>query len=240
MLHAPLTLTTDKLDISLLLKSSPSPTPTSASQAAGAAAGPHRDSLTRSSSVPLPPAHALPGASSQRTSVSSNVSTATSNAPSTAATQSSFTGQQQQQQHHHQQQLTSTQHRSILPPITGSGAPLPPPQPPLTSPRNLQHHVPSPHQQPLLPNPHHVPAKRPPPNLQHPAASPAKRQSKWTPEEDAIVIELRGAGMKWEDISERLPGRSSISCRLHYQNYLERRSEWDEERKNRLARLYER
>ena len=46
--------------------------------------------------------------------------------------------------------------------------------------------------------------------------------------------------MKWEDISKRLPGRSAISCRLHYQNYLERRSEWDEERKNRLARLYER
>lgn len=46
--------------------------------------------------------------------------------------------------------------------------------------------------------------------------------------------------MKWEDISKRLPGRSAISCRLHYQNYLERRSEWDEERKNKLARLYER
>ena len=46
--------------------------------------------------------------------------------------------------------------------------------------------------------------------------------------------------MKWEDISKRLPGRSAISCRLHYQNYLERRSEWDEEKKNRLARLYER
>ncbi|KLU89703.1 MYB DNA-binding domain-containing protein [Magnaporthiopsis poae ATCC 64411] len=77
---------------------------------------------------------------------------------------------------------------------------------------------------------------------QHAADSPppAKKQSKWSPEEDAIIIELRGSGMKWEDISKRLPGRSSISCRLHYQNYLERRSEWDEERKNKLARLYER
>ncbi|KAK6384772.1 hypothetical protein LTS17_002335 [Exophiala oligosperma] len=46
--------------------------------------------------------------------------------------------------------------------------------------------------------------------------------------------------MKWEDISKHLPGRSAISCRLHYQNYLERRSEWDEDRKNKLARLYER
>ncbi|KAF4627486.1 hypothetical protein G7Y89_g10668 [Cudoniella acicularis] len=74
----------------------------------------------------------------------------------------------------------------------------------------------------------------------HPAESPAKKQSKWSAEEDALIIDLRGGGMKWEDISKRLPGRSAISCRLHYQNYLERRSEWDEERKNKLARLYER
>lgn len=69
---------------------------------------------------------------------------------------------------------------------------------------------------------------------------PAKKQSKWSSDEDALIIELRGRGMKWEDISKKLPGRSAISCRLHYQNYLERRSEWDEDRKNKLARLYER
>ncbi|KAI9647553.1 hypothetical protein NHQ30_003938 [Ciborinia camelliae] len=74
----------------------------------------------------------------------------------------------------------------------------------------------------------------------HSSESPAKKQSKWSAEEDALIIDLRGSGMKWEDISKRLPGRSAISCRLHYQNYLERRSEWDEERKNKLARLYER
>jgi hypothetical protein len=72
------------------------------------------------------------------------------------------------------------------------------------------------------------------------SSPPAKKQSKWTPEEDALIIALRGQGEKWEDISKKLPGRSAISCRLHYQNYLERRSEWDEERKNRLARIYER
>lgn len=76
--------------------------------------------------------------------------------------------------------------------------------------------------------------------MPHTSDSPAKKQSKWSPEEDALIIELRGSGMKWDDISKRLPGRSAISCRLHYQNYLERRSEWDEERKNKLARLYER
>ncbi|RDL38502.1 uncharacterized protein BP5553_02842 [Venustampulla echinocandica] len=83
-----------------------------------------------------------------------------------------------------------------------------------------------------------VPGKRTMPP--HSSESPAKKQSKWSAEEDALIIDLRGGGMKWEDISKRLPGRSAISCRLHYQNYLERRSEWDEERKNKLARLYER
>jgi hypothetical protein len=76
-----------------------------------------------------------------------------------------------------------------------------------------------------------------PPNT---SDKPAKKQSKWSQEEDQLIIELRGRGMKWEDISLQLPGRSSISCRLHYQNYLEKRSEWDEDRKNKLARLYER
>ena len=74
----------------------------------------------------------------------------------------------------------------------------------------------------------------------HASESPAKKQSKWSQEEDEKIIRLRGEAMKWEDISKQLPGRSAISCRLHYQNYLERRSEWDEDRKNKLARLYER
>lgn len=74
----------------------------------------------------------------------------------------------------------------------------------------------------------------------HTIDNPAKKQSKWSADENSVIIKLRGSGMKWEDISKRLPGRSAISCRLHYQNYLERRSEWDEERKNKLARLYER
>ncbi|KAI5245811.1 hypothetical protein E4T43_02986 [Aureobasidium subglaciale] len=83
--------------------------------------------------------------------------------------------------------------------------------------------------------------KRLAPSGPHPSESPAKKkQSKWSPEEDAAIIELRGNGMKWEDISKHLPGRSAISCRLRFQNYLERRSEWDDEKKNKLARLYER
>ncbi|CUS11493.1 unnamed protein product [Tuber aestivum] len=95
-----------------------------------------------------------------------------------------------------------------------------------------------PKQKDTLPPPPSPSAKRPLPDVAQ--TSPAKKQSKWSADEDAKIIDLRGRGHKWEDISRELPGRSAISCRLHYQNYLERRSEWDEDRKNRLARLYER
>ncbi|RYO48190.1 hypothetical protein AA0116_g12592 [Alternaria tenuissima] len=91
------------------------------------------------------------------------------------------------------------------------------------------------------PNTNHSPPstlKRQASQIPLPDESPAKKQSKWTPEEDNLVIELRGQGTKWDDIAKRLPGRSSISCRLRYQNYLEKRAIWDEEKKNKLARLY--
>ncbi|KAF2752440.1 hypothetical protein EJ05DRAFT_419967, partial [Pseudovirgaria hyperparasitica] len=65
-----------------------------------------------------------------------------------------------------------------------------------------------------------------------------KNGTKWTQQEDELIVLLRGEGMKWEDISKRIPGRSAISCRLRYQNYLEKRAHWDEEKKNKLARLY--
>lgn len=82
--------------------------------------------------------------------------------------------------------------------------------------------------------------KRGHPSAHHSSPPPAKKQQKWSPEEDALIIELRGGGMKWDDISKRLSHRSPISCRLHYQNYLEKRSDWDDERKTKLARLYDR
>ncbi len=81
--------------------------------------------------------------------------------------------------------------------------------------------------------------KRPLPADECPIGALAKKQSKWSPAEDAEIVRLRGSGMKWDDISKKLRGRSAISCRLHYQNYLERRSEWDEEKRNRLARVYD-
>jgi hypothetical protein len=72
----------------------------------------------------------------------------------------------------------------------------------------------------------------------HPAESRTRMQRKWLAEEDNLMTGLRVGGMKWKEISKRLPGRSATSCRLHYHNYLER-SEWNEERKNKLAILYE-
>jgi hypothetical protein len=210
MLHAPLTLTTAKLDISLLLKSS-SPSPPPNSSAPSSALPPATGALSGAGSVLYPPPP-----SSQRTSPSSTISEPSAAGPpqlypqpSSYPSVSTYTPSQ----------------RAYLPPLVNP------------SPYNVSHSSPR-----ILaqPPPHHHPIKRPPPTPSHPSASPAKKQSKWTPEEDALIIELRGSGMKWEDISKRLPGRSAISCRLHYQNYLERRSEWDEERKNRLARLYER
>ena len=85
-----------------------------------------------------------------------------------------------------------------------------------------------------------VPAKRSAPSSATDVQGPPEKKGKWTPEEDQLAIELRRTGMKWDDIAKRLPGRSAISCRLRYQNYSEKRQDWDEEKKNKLARLYNR
>jgi hypothetical protein len=63
-----------------------------------------------------------------------------------------------------------------------------------------------------------------------------KARSKWTREDDTLLIKLRGENMKWEDIAKEFPGRSAISCRLHYQNYLEKGVKWSEDKKDDLAR----
>ncbi|KAK5202234.1 hypothetical protein LTR41_012022, partial [Exophiala xenobiotica] len=67
----------------------------------------------------------------------------------------------------------------------------------------------------------------------------AKNNSKWSRDENERIIQLRSQGKTWGDISKQLPGRSPISCRLHYQNYLERNFAWDEAKKDEFARLYE-
>lgn len=61
-------------------------------------------------------------------------------------------------------------------------------------------------------------------------AVPSKSGSHWSLAEDIKIVHLRSKGLKWADISRRLPGRTATSCRLHYQNYLEWRIVWDKNR----------
>ncbi|KAL9040429.1 MAG: hypothetical protein Q9214_004491 [Letrouitia sp. 1 TL-2023] len=83
--------------------------------------------------------------------------------------------------------------------------------------------------------------KRPLPKQATSSGSPAKKSNrKWTVEEDEVLTELRGQGKKWEDISHHIPERSDIACRLHFQNYVEKRPAWDEAKKDTLAMMYER
>lgn len=187
------------------------------------------------------PGNASTTSKTSSSSRSKEEDTAQTSAISTTSTPAPFTGppleppiQQQHPLQHYP--MMQTLHYPPYPPAAPySQGPAYAPYPPVSM------------ADPRLPPPipiSHVPGpsnKRLAPPQPHPAESPAKKkQSKWTADEDASIIELRGNGMKWEDISKHLPGRSAISCRLRFQNYLERRSEWDEEKKNKLARLYER
>lgn len=84
-------------------------------------------------------------------------------------------------------------------------------------------------------------SKRPPSSSPHQSASPGKRSnSKWSSSESTLLISLKLSGLKWGDISKRFPGRSAMSCRLHYQNYLERKCDFDDEMKDKMSRLYDR
>jgi len=224
MLHAPLIAITAKLDISRLLESTSSPTRQQQP------AEPERPHIPRSTSDPPAATPYLPA--SQRSSFSSTQSIASSYVALSAPALPQAPSQPfPRSQGNHRPRIPSI---SAIPLFSSAFSPLQIEQSGQASGSLAAQYE-------LGPTSHHAHSlKRSAPMEAHPSASPAKRQSKWTPDEDALVIELRGAGMKWEDISRRIPGRTPLSCRLHYQNYIERRSQWDEDRKNRLARLYER
>ncbi|KAL8908317.1 MAG: hypothetical protein Q9171_005503 [Xanthocarpia ochracea] len=95
----------------------------------------------------------------------------------------------------------------------------------------------------------------PPPSLSGPAASikrtastspqesrhPNKKPSRqWSEADSDQLLRLRGSNMKWEDIARHFDGRTSTACRLRYQNYLEKKHDWNDEKKKSLAVLYER
>ena len=178
-----------------------------------------------------------PAAAAAAATNNTNTATAT---PTTATTPASIPGPNQDYFKQEIRHFPMMQTAHYPPPYT----PQPQYYPPMSA---YAPYAPSPMSDPRLPPPipimhqHGSGHKRLAPPHPHSGESPAKKkQSKWTADEDASIIELRGNGMKWEDISKHLPGRSAISCRLRFQNYLERRAEWDEEKKNKLARLYER
>lgn len=85
-----------------------------------------------------------------------------------------------------------------------------------------------------------APNKRRLPTEERPTGSPLKKRLCWTKSENDTISQLRGSGMSWKDISKQLPGRTATSCRLHQQNYLNSRSKWNEEKRTRLVRVYER
>ncbi|UNI14824.1 hypothetical protein JDV02_001416 [Purpureocillium takamizusanense] len=82
--------------------------------------------------------------------------------------------------------------------------------------------------------------KQPSPQVSQNPLQRANEKHEWNAEEDKLMLMLRGEGMKWRDVSQQLPGRSAIACRLRYQNYIEKRADWSEESKDRLSMLYER
>ncbi|KAL4927735.1 SANT/Myb-like DNA-binding domain-containing protein [Aspergillus undulatus] len=60
-------------------------------------------------------------------------------------------------------------------------------------------------------------------------------RKQWSREESIQLIELRSKRMIWRDIANQLPGRSEISCRLHYRKQLAAKDKMGQ-----LTRLYKR
>jgi hypothetical protein len=59
---------------------------------------------------------------------------------------------------------------------------------------------------------------------------------KWRPAEDSKLIELIEEGLSWKEISDKLPGRSEISCSQHYHKSLSNRIQRPE--MDKIVRLY--
>lgn len=63
--------------------------------------------------------------------------------------------------------------------------------------------------------------------------------SKWSDDENKLLIKLVEKKMKWRDISERFPGRTPDSCRVHYHHHNDQQG-FDKEMKTNFAKAYER
>ncbi|KAG5940672.1 hypothetical protein E4U59_002296 [Claviceps monticola] len=68
---------------------------------------------------------------------------------------------------------------------------------------------------------------------------PVEPRRRWTVEDDALLLQLRLSDEKltWKKIANRFPGRTGASCARRYAKIFIH--PWDEQRKNRLATLYD-
>ena len=51
------------------------------------------------------------------------------------------------------------------------------------------------------------------------------RNSRFSPEEDALLLQLKREGLSWDEISDRFPERSKGTLQVHYSTKLKPRSE---------------
>ncbi|KAI4282634.1 MAG: hypothetical protein L6R38_002794 [Xanthoria sp. 2 TBL-2021] len=66
-----------------------------------------------------------------------------------------------------------------------------------------------------------------------------KPRRQWSDTDSDKLLKLRGANTKWDEVARRhFPGWTPTACRLRYQNYLEKKYNWTDEKKS-LAVLYE-
>ncbi|KAH8743230.1 hypothetical protein BGZ57DRAFT_744793, partial [Hyaloscypha finlandica] len=49
---------------------------------------------------------------------------------------------------------------------------------------------------------------------------PKKKRVKWTPEEDATLLQMKNDGCSWEEIHAALPHRSMWTTQVHYSTKL--------------------
>ncbi|KAL8750966.1 MAG: hypothetical protein Q9199_006740 [Rusavskia elegans] len=76
-----------------------------------------------------------------------------------------------------------------------------------------------------------------PQESRHASKKPTRQ---WSDADSDKLLKLRGSNMKWDEVSRHFPGRTPTACRLRYQNYLEKKHNWNDEKKKSLAVLYER
>jgi hypothetical protein len=69
--------------------------------------------------------------------------------------------------------------------------------------------------------------------VQERAMSRPARNSRFSSEDDILLLQLKGEGLSWDEISERFPERSKGTLQVHYSTKLKPRSETSKNTKKR-------